>query len=60
VDDTLFGTENIAAGNFIIPLLNTGVYHINHPVRSGSLEEQAKEYKKNLEIYKEIISKKYE
>jgi len=57
LEDTLLGAKFIAGGGFVIPLLNTGVYHIDHPSRSGSAEKQKVEYQKNLKIYKEIINK---
>lgn len=58
LEDTFFGAKVISSGNFIIPLLSTGVYHINHPPRSGSEESRLKEYDKNLIKYKELINKK--
>jgi glycosyltransferase involved in cell wall biosynthesis len=57
LEDTLFGAKFIAEGGFIMPALNTGVYHIDHLPRSGSAEKQRLEYQKNLKIYKEIINK---
>ncbi len=57
LEDTLFGAMFIAEGGFIIPALNTGVYHIDHPPRSGSLKKQKEEYMKNLKIYKDIIKR---
>lgn len=58
LEDTFFGAKVISSGNFIIPLLSTGVYHINHPPRSGSEENKQKEYDQNLIKYKELINKK--
>lgn len=57
LEDTLFGATAIAKGYFVIPVLASGVYHINHPVRSISEDEKLREYKKNIEIYKELIKK---
>ncbi len=57
LEDTLFGAKFIAGGGFVMPLLNTGVYHIVHPSRSGSAKKQKIEYQKNLKIYKEIVNK---
>jgi hypothetical protein len=56
LEDTFFGAKVISSGNFIIPLLSTGVYHINHPPRSGSEENKQKEYDENLSKYKELIN----
>lgn len=58
LEDTFFGAKVISSGNFIIPLLASGVYHINHPPRSGSEENKQKEYDENLIKYKELINKK--
>jgi len=58
LEDTFFGAKVISSGNFIIPLLSTGVYHINHPPRSGSEENKQKEYDQNLIKYKELVNKK--
>lgn len=55
LEDTYFGSRIISAGGFIIPLLDTGVYHINHPPRSGSAKQQKLEYEKNVTIYKNLI-----
>lgn len=57
LEDTYFGAKIIASGGFVVPLLGTGVLHINHALRSGSLEKQQEEYKKNLEIYNSLIEK---
>lgn len=58
LEDSFFGAKVISSGNFIIPLLSTGVYHINHLPRSGSEENRQKEYNKNIVKYKELINKK--
>ncbi|MEA1929908.1 MAG: glycosyltransferase [Patescibacteria group bacterium] len=55
LEDTYFGSRVIASGGFIIPLLKTGVYHIKHKPRSGSILKQAEEYKENIKIYKSLI-----
>jgi GT2 family glycosyltransferase len=55
LEDTYFGARVIAAGNFVIPVLSTGVYHINHPPRSGSEEQRQKEYAENIAKYIELI-----
>ncbi len=58
LEDAYFGARAIAGGNFIIPVLTTSVYHINHPSRSGSLEKQLKEHKLNTDIYNKLICQK--
>lgn len=57
LEDTYFGACAIAEGYFIIPVLSTGVYHINHPLRSLSDENKLKEYQNNIDIYLELINK---
>ncbi|PJA41475.1 hypothetical protein CO178_00050 [candidate division WWE3 bacterium CG_4_9_14_3_um_filter_34_6] len=56
MEDSYFGAKAIANGNFIIPVIATGVYHINHVPRSGSEEKKQKELRKNLKIYKSLIT----
>lgn len=60
LEDTYFGAQIIANGGFVIPLINTGVYHINHPSRSGSEEKRLEESLKNITTYNKLIKKKYE
>lgn len=56
LEDTFFGAQAIAEGYFVIPVLSTGVYHIDHPPRSLSEEQKIIEYQKNIEIYKKLIN----
>lgn len=60
LEDTYFGAQIIANGGFVIPLINTGVYHINHPPRSGSEEKHQEEYSKNIGVYNRLIEQEYE
>jgi glycosyltransferase involved in cell wall biosynthesis len=60
MEDALFGAKFIAKGGFIVPLLRTGVYHINHDPRSGSENKRKKELENNIKIYKKIINQAYE
>jgi len=60
LEDTFFGMEIIASGNFIIPVLSTGVYHINHPPRSGSENNRKKELELNLSLFRKLIDQIYE
>jgi len=55
MEDSFFGARMIARRNFIIPILSTGVYHIDHLPRSGSEEEKEKEFKINLAKYKKLM-----
>lgn len=60
MEDTYFGVCLIAAGNFIIPVLSTGVFHIEHSSRSGSNEKKQLEFNRNVKIYNELIHRDME
>jgi GT2 family glycosyltransferase len=57
LEDAFFGAKAIAQGNFIIPVLTTGVFHINHPSRCGSIRKQLSEHHKNTQIYNSLTRK---
>jgi len=59
MEDSYLGAKMIAEGNFIIPILSCGVYHIDHPPRSGSEEKKKQELELNLLKYKELLSSNY-
>ena len=56
LEDTHFGYKLIAAGATIIPVMSTGVFHIDHPPRSGSEKDKWNEFTRNLEILKNKLS----
>jgi len=60
MEDTYFGARMIANGNFVIPILSTGVYHIDHTPRSGSQSKKFHELKRNLKKYTELLDKPLE
>lgn len=51
LEDTFFGAQAIANGYFVIPILSTGVYHINHEPRSSSEKQKSEEYMRNIQEY---------
>lgn len=57
MEDTYFGACLIAIGTFIIPVLSTGVFHIEHSSRSGSDEKKQLEFNRNVKIYDNLINK---
>lgn len=57
MEDVYLGLKIINSGNFIIPVLSTGVYHIDHKPRSGSNEKKIKEYKKNTKYINTLLDK---
>lgn len=59
LEDSYFGAKMIAEGNFVIPVLCCGVYHIDHPPRSGSDEKKREELKRNLAIYQRFLESPY-
>lgn len=56
MEDVYSGLKLINNGNFIIPVLSTGVYHIDHPPRSGNNKKKIDEYKQNTEIINKILN----
>lgn len=57
LEDTYFGALAISKGAFVIPIVESGVFHLEHPPRAGSQELQKEEYKRNLQIYENLIMK---
>lgn len=51
MEDSYFGARLLANKNFVIPIINCGVYHIDHPPRSGSEEKKKQEFEYNLDRY---------
>lgn len=59
LEDSYVGTVLVANGGFIIPVISTSVYHINHPPRSGSEKKKEEELEKNLKRYQEFLNKPF-
>lgn len=60
MEDAYFSTNLIAQGCFVIPVLSSCVYHINHLPRSGSAEQKNKEALNNYNIYNELLDQIWE
>ena len=60
MEDSYFASTIISNGCFVIPVLSSCVYHVNHPPRSGSLEQKTKEAKENFEKYNKMIDESWE
>ena len=60
LEDAYFASKMISNGCFVIPVLSSCVYHINHPPRSGSNEKKIKEAEENYIIYNQLLDKKWE
>lgn len=47
-EDIMYAAKAIARGCMVVPILSTGVFHINHSIRSGSIEKRDQELRDNL------------
>ena len=52
-----FSAKMVSEGCYVIPVLSSCVYHINHQPRSGSLEKKRKEALKNYNTYIDLLNK---
>jgi hypothetical protein len=50
-EDVCFAAKLIARGAFVIPVLSTGVFHVDHPPRSGAWARREEELMRNLQVY---------
>ncbi len=57
MEDAYFSAKLVADGCYVIPVLSSCVYHINHPPRSGSLKKKKKEALNNYTIYNDLLNK---
>jgi len=58
LEDTFFGATAISKGSYVIPVISSGVYHINHVPRSGSIDKKQDEFEINIDKYMKLISRK--
>ena len=56
MEDAYFSAKLISEGCYVIPVLSSCVYHINHPPRSGSSEQKNKEALTNYKIYNDLLN----
>jgi glycosyltransferase involved in cell wall biosynthesis len=56
MEDVYLGLRIILKGNFVIPVLSSGVYHLDHPPRSGSEEKKRAEKIRNTEVLDQILN----
>lgn len=56
MEDAYFSAKLVSEGCYVIPVLSSCVYHINHPPRSGSAEQKRKEAEINYNIYIELLN----
>lgn len=50
-EDVCFAAKAIARGLYVVPVLSTGVFHREHPPRSGSAARRDAELAANLNRY---------
>ncbi len=55
-EDVSFAANLISKGFFVLPILSTGVFHVEHSPRSGSYEQKEKELKFNLNVHDSILN----
>lgn len=60
MEDAYFASSLISNGCFVIPVLCSCVFHINHPPRCGSMEQKSKEAATNFKIYNDMLDEKWE
>lgn len=59
-EDTYFAAKLIAKGCFVVPVISSSVYHIDHAPRSGSLDKKIAEAKVNFDKYNSLLNEKWE
>lgn len=55
-EDVSFAAKLISKGFFVLPILSTGVFHVAHEPRSGSIEKKEVELDFNLRIHDSILN----
>lgn len=60
MEDAYFSALLISNGCYVIPVLSSCVYHINHPPRSGSDEQKNRDALNNYNKYIELLNQDWE
>lgn len=55
MEDYYTGIQVLLSGGYIIPVLSSSVYHLDHEPRSGSNEKKSEEARRNLNIIEELL-----
>lgn len=55
MEDQYFGLRMLSDGSYIIPVLSSGVFHINHPPRAGSKRKQDAEKRRNARLINDFL-----
>lgn len=59
-EDTYFAARLISKGCFVIPVISSSVFHIDHPPRSGDMSSKILEAKTNFEKYNDLLNQEWE
>lgn len=59
MEDAYFAAQLISEGCYVIPVLSSCVYHINHPPRSGSNKQKNKEALINYNLYNKLLNQNW-
>jgi len=60
LEDAYFAARQVSKGCFVIPVLSSCVYHINHPPRSGSSAKKKQEANLNYKLYTKLLNESWE
>ena len=60
MEDAYFSSKLISNGCYVIPVLSSCVYHINHEPRSGSMEKKNEEALINYNTYNDLMNQIWE
>ncbi len=60
MEDSYFASLLISNGCFVIPVLSSCVFHVDHPPRSGSMNKKAEEAESNFKTYNLMLDEKWE
>ena len=60
MEDAYFSSKLVSEGCYVIPVLSSCVYHINHLPRSGSISKKNKEALNNYKTYTELLNQLWE
>lgn len=60
MEDAYFSAKLVSEGCYVIPVLSSCVYHIDHPPRSGSDEKKNNEALANYNIYNDLLDQMWE
>ena len=56
-EDTFLGAKLIANGNYVVPVLATGTYHLGQEKVDKIKRYNSVDFNRNLRKYKELVSK---